>query len=154
MRQTEELEDEPVAPQPKTGASVQPQHILVLLVLVLGVGGFAASGPVCNTKEFGRDLKDLTRQEIIEQAINRFKDLSTTITFANTTHVLSKPMPVDPSTAGLTVNTVLAVKKVGDRSDVVTHHAGKGFVAYKLRQPDGACGYVFSTDQLQVSSQY
>jgi hypothetical protein len=153
MTQPEELDDEPVAPRPKAGPAVRPQHLLILLLLLLGAGGFAASGPVCNTKELGRDVKDLTRQEIIEQAVNRFKDLTTTITFANTTHVLSKPMPVNPSAPGLTVNTVLAVKKVGDRSDVVTHHAGNGFIAYKLRQPDGACGYVFSTDQLQVTSQ-
>jgi hypothetical protein len=155
MSQTDEqeqMEEEPGAPPPRTGPVVRPIYVVVLLVLVLGGGGFAMTGPACNTKEPGRDLKDLTRQEIQEQAINRFKDLRTVITFANTTHVLSKPVPVNPSAPGLLVNTVLAVKKVGDRSDVVTHQAGNGFIAYKLRLPDGACGYVFSTDPVQISS--
>ena len=132
---------------------MRPIYIVALLVLVLGGGGFAMTGPVCNTKEPGRDLKDLTQQQIIEQAINRYKDLRAVVAFANTTHVLSKPVPVNPSSPGLVVNSVLAVKRTGERIDVVTHHAGKGFIAYKLRLPDGACGYVFSTDPIQITTQ-
>jgi hypothetical protein len=149
----EEIEEEPSAPPPKSGPLVRPIYIVVLLLLVLGGGGFAMTGPVCNTKEPGRDVKDLTQQEIIEQAVNRLKDLHTVVAFGNATHVLSKPVPVNPMSLGLTVNSVLAVKRSGDRSDVVTHHTGKGFIAYKLRLPDGACGYVFSTDPIQISSQ-
>ncbi len=152
-QEQEQMEEEPSAPSPRTGPLVRPIYVVLLLVLVLGGGGFAMTGPACNTKEPGRDLRDLTQQEITEQAINRIKDLRTVIVFANTTHVLSKPVPVNPSAPGLVVNTVLAVRKVGDRSDVVTHHAGNGFLAYKLRLPDGACGYVFSTDPVQISSQ-
>ena len=147
-----DLEEEPVAPPARTGPLVSPKSIVLLVVLVLGAGGFAATGPVCNTKEPGRDLRDLSQQEMTEQAINRFKDLRMTLAFTNTTHVLSKPAPVNPSTPGLMVNTVLAVKKMGDTSDVVTHHTGNGFTAYKLRLPDGACGYVFSTDPVQIIS--
>jgi len=156
MRQTvddqAQFDNEPDAPPPKTGPLVNPKYIVVLVLLVLGAGGFAVSGPVCNTKEPGRDLRDLTQQEMTEQAINRFKDLQMTLAFTDTTHVLTKPTPVNPSTRGLTVNTVLAVKMLGDTTGVVTHHAGNGFIAYKLRMPDGACGYVFSTDPVQVIS--
>ena len=148
----EEFEEEPSTPTPRTGPRVRPIHLVVLLVLVLGAGGFAVTGPICNTKDPGRDLKDLTQQEMTEQAINRFKDLRMTLAFTDTTRVLAKPTPVNPSTPGLMVNSVLAVKKLGDTSGVVTHHAGKGFTAYKLRLPDGACGYVFSTDPVQVVS--
>ena len=148
----EEFEEEPSVPTPRTGPRVRPIHLVVLLLLVVGAGGFAVSGPVCNTKEPGRDLKDLTQQEMTEQAINRFKDLRMTLAFTDTTRVLAKPMPANPSTPGLMVNSVLAVKKIGDTSGVVTHHAGRGFTAYKLRLPDGACGYVFSTDPVQVVS--
>jgi hypothetical protein len=151
-QEEEQLEEEP-APPPKTGPAVRPIYIVVLLGLVLGIGGLALTGPVCNTKEPGRDIKDLTRQEIKEQAINRFKDLRTVVTFADTTRVLLKPSPINPASPGLVVNTVLAVKKVGDTSEVVTHHTGQGFMAYKLRLPDGACGYVFSTDRISVVGQ-
>lgn len=147
-----QFDNEPDAPPPKSGPLVNPRYIVLLVVLVLGAGGFAATGPACNTKEFGRDFRDLSQQEMTEQAINRFKDLRMTLAFTNTTHVLSKPVPVNPSTPGLMVNTVLAVKKMGDTTEVVTHHAGNGFLAYKLRLPDGACGYVFSTDPVQVIS--
>jgi len=147
-----QFDNERDAPPPRTGPLVQPRYLVIMLLLVLGAAGFAISGPVCNTKEPGRDLKDLTQQEMKEQAINRFKDLQMTLAFTDTTHVLAKPTPVNPSTPGLTVNTVLAVKKLGDTTGVVTHHAGKGFTAYKLRLPDGACGYVFSTDPVQVIS--
>lgn len=149
----EQLEEEPSAPPPNREPVVRPIHILALLVIVLGVGGFAMTGPACNTKEPGRDLKDLTQQEIMEQAINRFKDLHASVTFTDVTHVLAKPTPVDPSTPGVMVNSVLAVKKKGDMSEVVTHHTTKGVTAYKLRLPDGACGYVFSTDPLRGTSQ-
>ena len=149
----EQVEEEPVAPTAKRGPVVRRSHILALLAIVLGVGGFALTGPVCNTKEPGRDLRDLTQPEITEQAINRFKDLRVVIAFMDTTHVLAKPMPVRTSSPGLMVNSVLAVKKQGDRSEVVTHHAGRDFTAYKLRLPDGACGYVFSTDRIQMMTQ-
>ena len=149
----EEVEEESGAPQPKTGPVVRPIYVVVLLGIVLGVGGLALTGPVCNTKEPGRDLKDLTQQEITEQAINRLKDLRTVMTFTDTTRVMAKPVPINPSSAGLVVNSVLAVKKLGDTSGVVTHHAGNGFIAYKLRLPDGACGYVFSTDPIRLTSQ-
>jgi hypothetical protein len=149
--QEEEQLDEP-APPPRTGPVVRPMYVVVLLALVLGIGGLAVTGPVCNMKEPGRDIKDLTRQEIKEQAVNRFKDLRTVVTFADTTRVLLKPSPIDPTSPGLVVNTVLTVKKVGDTSEVVTHHAGRGFIAYKLRLPDGACGYVFSSDRISVVS--
>jgi hypothetical protein len=89
----------------------------------------------------------------MEQAVNRLKDLRTVLAFTNTTHVMSRPVPVNPSSPGVVVNNVLAVMKTGDRHDVVTHHAGNGFIAYKLRLQDGACGYVFSTDPVQVVSQ-
>ncbi len=147
-----QFDNESDAPPPRRGPAIRFKHVAILLVLVLGVGAFAMSGPVCNTKEFGRDLRDLTRQEIEAQALNRFKDLQMTLAFTDTTHVLAKPTPVNPSTPGLTINSVLAVKKLGDTTEVVTHHAGQGFTAYKLRLPDGACGYVFSTDPVQVIS--
>jgi hypothetical protein len=150
-QEEEQLEEEP-APRLRTGPLVRPAYVVVFLALVLGGGGLAVTGPVCNMKEPGRDLKDLTQQEIKEQAINRFKDLRTVVTFADTTRVLLKPKPIDPASPGLVVNTVLAVKKVGDTSEVVTHHAGQGFIAYKLRLPDGACGYVFSTDRISVAT--
>ena len=148
-----QFDNESDTPPPKKGLAIRTKHVVILLVLVLGAGAFAMSGPACNTKEFGRDLKDLTPQEIQEQAINRLKDLSMTLAFTNTTHVLSRPVPANPSAAGVVINTVLAVKKMGDKSDVVTHHTGNGVTAYKLRLPDGACGYVFSTDPVQVVSQ-
>jgi hypothetical protein len=138
---------------PKRGPAIQPKYIAVLLLLVVGVAAFAMSGPACNTKEFGRDFRDLAGQEIQEQAINRLKDLSMTLAFTNTTHVLSRPVPVNPSARTVVVNTVLAVKKTGDTSGVVTHHMVDGVTAYKLRLPDGACGYVFSSDPVQVISQ-
>ncbi len=147
-----QFDNEPDAPPPKSGPWVKPRYLVMLLLLVLGAVGFAISGPVCNTKEPGRDLKDLTQQEMREQAINRFKDLQMKLAFTDTTHVLAKPIPVNPSRPGLLVNSVLAVKKMGDTNEVVTHHTGKGFTAYKLRLPDGACGYVFSTDPVQVIS--
>jgi len=149
--QEEQLEEEP-APQPKTGPAIRPVYIVALVVLALGIGGFAMTGPACNTKEPGRDLRDLTQQEIMEQAINRFKDLRAIVTFTDMTYVLAKPTPVNPSSPSLIVNSVLAVKKQGDTSEVATHHAGKGFTAYKLRLPDGACGYVFSTDPIRLTS--
>lgn len=147
-----QFDNEPDAPPPSRGPLVRPRYLILMLLLVLGAAGFAISGPVCNTKEPGRDLKDLTKQEMREQAINRFKDLQMTLAFTDTTHVLAKPIPVNPSRPGLLVNSVLAVKKLGDTTGVVTHHAGQGFTAYKLRLPDGACGYVFSTDPVQVIS--
>jgi len=119
----------------------------------LAIGGLALTGPACNTKEPGRDLRDLTQQEIMEQAINRLKDLRAVVTFTDTTRVLAKPVSINPSSAGLVVNSVLAVKKLGDTSEVVTHHTSKGITAYKLRLPDGACGYVFSTDSIRLTSQ-
>lgn len=152
-QEQEQFEEEPSAPKPKTGPVVRPIYVVTLLGIVLGVGGLALTGPACNTKEPGRDLRDLTRQEITEQAINRLKDLRAIVTFADTTRVLAKPVPINPSSSGLVVNSVLAVKKLGDTSEVVTHHAGQGYVAYKLRLPDGACGYVFSTDSILVGSQ-
>ena len=148
----EQSEDEQTPPA-RTGPVVRPVYIWGLLVIVLGVGGFALSGPVCNMKEPGRDLRDLTQQEITEQAINRLKDIRTTVTFMDTARVLIKPMPVNPASPGMMVNSVLAVKKQGDTSEVITHHAGKDFTAYKLRLPDGACGYVFSADRIQVVTQ-
>lgn len=149
----EEVEEEPSAPPPRTGPVVRPIYVVALLGIVLGIGGLALTGPVCNTKEPGRDLRDLTQQEITEQAINRLKDLRTVLAFTDTTRVLAKPVPINPSSAGLVVNSVLAVKKLGDTSEVITHHAGNGFIAYKLRLPDGACGYVFSTDPIRLTSQ-
>jgi hypothetical protein len=149
----EEVEEEPSAPPPRTGPVVRPIYVVTLLGIVLGIGGLAVTGPVCNTKEPGRDLKDLTQQEITEQAINRLKDIRTALSFTDTTRVLAKPVPINPSSAGLVVNSVLAVKKLGDTSEVVTHHATKGVTAYKLRLPDGACGYVFSTDPIRLTSQ-
>lgn len=140
---------EEAQPQPPR-QPVRKVYLVALLAAVVGVGGFAVTGPACNTKEPGKDLNDLTRQEIIEQAINRFKDMGMTLAFTDTVHVLSKPMPVNSSSSGLVVNSVLAVMKRGDTSQVVTHHAGQNHVAYKLRLPDGACGYVFSTDAVQV----
>jgi hypothetical protein len=148
----EEVEEEP-APPPRTGPAVRPIYIVTLLGIVLGIGGLAVTGPVCNTKEPGRDLKDLTQEEITEQAINRLKDLRTTVTFMDTTRVLAKPIPINPSSAGLVVNSVLVIKKLGDTSEVITHHISKGVTAYKLRLPDGACGYVFSTDSIRLTSQ-
>ena len=148
----EEIEEEP-APPPRTGPAVRPIYIVVLLGIVLGIGGLAATGPVCNTKEPGRDLRDLTQEEITEQAINRLKDLRTVVAFTDTTRVLAKPVPINLSSPGLMINSVLAVKKLGDTSEVVTHHISKGITAYKLRLPDGACGYVFSTDSIRVTSQ-
>lgn len=140
------------APPTKRGLGIRPKHVVILLLLVLLAGGFAMSGPACNTKEFGRDLRDLTGQEIQEQAINRLKDLRMTVAFTNTTHVLSRPVPVNQASR-VVINTVLAVMKTGDTSGVVTHHTGNGVTAYKLRLPDGACGYVFSSDPVQVISQ-
>jgi len=149
----EQFEDEePVAPPPKAGPAIRPIYIVALVVLVLGIGGFAMTGPACNTKEPGRDLRDLTQQEIMEQAINRFKDLRALVTFTDTTHMLARPTPVDPSSPGVVVNSVLAVKKKDEMSEVVTHHTTKGITAYKLRLPDGACGYVFSTDPIRLTS--
>lgn len=92
-------------------------------------------------------------EDVIEQAINRFTDMGMTLAFTDTAHVLSKPIPVGPSSPGLVVNSVLAVMKRGETSRVVTHHAGQNYVAYKLRLPDGACGSVFSTDAVQVIGQ-
>ncbi len=149
----EEVEEEPSAPPPRTGPVVRPIYVVTLLGIVLGIGGLAVTGPVCNTKEPGRDLKDLTQQEITEQAINRLKDIRTALAFTDTTRVLAKPVPINPSSAGLVVNSVLAIMKLGDTRDVITHHGGNGFIAYKLRLPDGACGYVFSTDPIRVISQ-
>jgi hypothetical protein len=145
-------DEEPVAPPQRTGPVVRPIYIVILLILVLGIGGFALTGPVCNTKEPGRDLKDLTQQEILEQALNRLKDFQTLVAFTGMAHVLAKPTPVDPSSSGVVINTVLAVKKNGDVSEVVTHHTARGVTAYKLRLPDGACGYVFSTDPIRLTS--
>jgi hypothetical protein len=149
----EEVEEEPSAPPPRTGPVVRPIYVVTLLGIVLGIGGLAATGPVCNTKEPGRDLRDLTQQEITEQAINRLKDIRTALAFTDTTRVLAKPVPINPSSAGLVVNSVLAIMKLGDTRDVITHHGGNGFIAYKLRLPDGACGYVFSTDPIRLVSQ-
>lgn len=149
----DEVEEEPSAPPRRTGPAVRPVYVVALLGIVLGVGGLALTGPACNTKEPGRDLRDLTQQEIMEQAINRLKDLRAVVTFTDTTRVLAKPVSINPSSAGLVVNSVLAVKKLGDTSDVVTHHTSKGITAYKLRLPDGACGYVFSTDSIRLTSQ-
>jgi hypothetical protein len=151
-QEEEEFEEEP-APPPRTGPLVRPIYVVALLGIVLGIGGLAVTGPVCNTKEPGRDLRDLTQDEITEQAINRLKDLRTTVAFTDTTRVLAKPVPINPMSSGLVVNSVLAVKKLGDTSDVVTHHISKGVTAYKLRLPDGACGYVFSTDPIRLTSQ-
>ncbi len=148
----EEVEEEP-APPARTGPVVRPIYVVTLIGIVLGIGGLAVTGPVCNTKEPGRDLKDLTQQEITEQAINRLKDIRTALAFTDTTRVLAKPVPINPSSAGLVVNSVLAIMKLGDTRDVITHHGGNGFIAYKLRLPDGACGYVFSTDPIRVISQ-
>jgi len=151
-QEQEQLEEEPSAPPPKTGPAIRPIYLVVLAVLVLGIGGFAMTGPACNTKEPGKDLKDLTPQEIMEQAINRLKDLGALLTFTDTTHMLARPTPVNPSSSGLVVNSVLAVKKKDEMSEVVTHHTTKGITAYKLRLPDGACGYVFSTDPIRLTS--
>jgi hypothetical protein len=151
-QEQEEAEEEPTPP-PRTGPAVRPIYVVAVLGIVLGIGGLAATGPVCNTKDPGRDLRDLTQEEITEQAINRLKDLRTTVAFTDTTRVLAKPVPINPSSAGLVVNSVLAVKKLGDTSGVVTHHISKGITAYKLRLPDGACGYVFSTDPIRLVSQ-
>lgn len=148
----EEVEEESSAAPAKKWPAVRPIYILALVVIVLGFGGFALTGPVCNTKEPGRDLRDLTQQEITEQAINRFKDLRALVAFTDTTRVLAKPTPIDPSRPGVVVNSVLAVKKQGDTSEVVTHHTSKGITAYKLRLPDGACGYVFSSDPIRLVS--
>lgn len=148
-----QFDNEPDAPPPRTGPLIRPLYLVVVLVLALGAGGFAVTGPVCDMKDPGRNLRDLTQEEMKEQAINRFKDLRMTLAFTDTTRVLAKPAPVNPSKPGLMVNSVLAVKKMGDTTGVVTHHAGRGFTAYKLRLPDGACGYVFSTDPVQVISQ-
>ena len=151
-QEEEQLEEEP-APPPKTGPAVRPIYIVVLLGVVLGGGGLALTGPVCDTKNIGQELKDLTKQELTEQAINRIKDLRTTVTFNDTTRVMSKPTPINPSVPGVIVNRVLSVKSQGETIDVVTHIAGNGYVAYKVRLPDGACGYVFSTDRIRVVSQ-
>ena len=148
----EELEEESSTPPPKTGPAVRPVYVLALAVLVLGGGGFALTGPACNMKEPGRDLRDLAQPQFMEQAINRFKDIQAIVAFTDTVHVLAKPVPVNPSSAGLMVNSVLAVMKTGDTRELITHHAGNGFVAYKLRLPDGACGYVFSTDPIRLTS--
>lgn len=157
MRQTvdeqAQFDNESGAPPPKRGLGIRPKHVAILLVLLLVAAGFAMSGPACNTKEFGRDLRDLTGPEIQEQAVNRFKDLRMTVAFTNTTHVLSRPVPVNQSASRVVVNTVLAVMKTGDTSGVITHHMVNGVTAYKLRLPDGACGYVFSSDPVQVISQ-
>lgn len=130
---------------------VRKVYLLALLAAVLAVGGFALTGPACNLKEPGRDLGDLNQREIVEQAINRFTDMGMTLAFTDTAHVLSRPTPVTASTPGVVINSVLAVKKRGDTSPVVTHHTGPNYVAYKLRLPDGACGYVFSTDAVQLT---
>ncbi len=151
-QEQEQLEEEPGAPPPKAGSAVRPIYIVALVVLVLGIGGFAMTGPACNTKEPGRDLRDLTPQEIMEQAINRFRDIGALVTFTDTTHVLARPISIDPSSPGVVVNSVLVVKKKNEMSEVVTHHATKGVTAYKLRLPDGACGYVFSTDPIRLTS--
>ena len=151
-QEEEQLEEEP-APPPKTGPAVRPIYIVVLLGVVLGGGGLALTGPVCDTKNIGQELKDLTKQELTEQAINRIKDLRTTVTFNDTTRVMSKPTPINPSVPGVIINRVLGVKSQGEMIDVVTHIAGNGYVAYKVRLPDGACGYVFSTDRIRVVSQ-
>lgn len=151
--QEEEQLEEEAAPPPKTGPAVRPIYIVVLLGVVLGVGGLALTGPVCDTKNIGQELKDFTRQEFTEQAINRIKDLRTTVTFNDTTRVMSKPTPINPSVPGVIINRVLSVKSQGETSDVVTHIAGNGYVAYKVRLPDGVCGYVFSTDRIRVVSQ-
>jgi len=148
----EQMEEESSAPPPRTGPLVRPIYVVALLVLVLGGGGFALTGPACNMKNPGRDLRDLPQPQFMEQAINRFKDIQTLVAFADTTHVLAKPTPVNPSSSGLMVNSVLAVMKKGDTSEVITHHAGNGFIAYKLRLPDGACGYVFSSDPIRLTS--
>ncbi|MGH7259471.1 MAG: hypothetical protein ACREI9_02170 [Nitrospiraceae bacterium] len=151
-QEEEQVEEEP-APSPKTGPAVRPIYIVVLLGVVLGGGGLALTGPVCDTKNIGQELKDLTRQELTEQAINRIKDLRTTVTFSDTTRVMSKPTPINPSVPGVIVNRVMSVKPQGETIEVVTHIAGNGYVAYKVRLPDGACGYVFSTDRIRVVSQ-
>ena len=151
-QEEEEFEEEPASP-PRTGPLVRPIYVVALLGIMLGIGGLAVTGPVCNTKEPGRDLRDLTQDEITEQAINRLKDLRTTVAFTDTTRVLAKPVPINPMSPGLVVNSVLAVKKLGDTSEVVTHHISKGVTAYKLRLPDGACGYVFATDPIRLTSQ-
>ena len=151
-QEEEQLEEEP-APPPKTGPAVRPIYIVVLLGVVLGGGGLALTGPVCDTKNIGQELKDLTKQELTEQAINRIKDLRTTVTFNDTTRVMSKPTPINPSVPGVIVNRVLSVKSQGETIDVVTHIAGNGYIAYKVRLTDGACGYVFSTDRIRVVSQ-
>jgi hypothetical protein len=148
----EVIEEEQPAPKPPR-EPVRKIYIVALLLVVLGVGGFALSGPACNMKEPGRDLKDLTQQEIIEQAINRFKDMGATVKFSDTTHVMAKPVPVKSASPGLVVNSVLAVKSLGQSDALVTHHTGQNYVAYKLRLPDGACGYVFSTDGIQIGRQ-
>ncbi|OGW66501.1 MAG: hypothetical protein A3H49_03555 [Nitrospirae bacterium RIFCSPLOWO2_02_FULL_62_14] len=151
-QEQEQFEEESSAPPPRTGPLVRPVYVLVLAVLVLGGGVFALTGPACNMKDPGRDLRDLAQPQIMEQAINRFKDIPTLVAFTDTTHVLAKPLPVNPATSGMMVNSVLGVKKVGETSEVITHHAGNGFIAYKLRLPDGACGYVFSTDPIRLTS--
>jgi len=151
-QEEEQLEEEP-APPPKTGPAVRPIYIVVLLGVVLGVGGLALTGPVCDTKHIGQELKDLSRQELTEQALNRIKDLRTTVTFNDTTRVMSKPTPINPSVPGVVINRVLGMKTLGETSDVVTHITGNGYVAYKVRLPDGACGYVFSSDRIRVVSQ-
>lgn len=151
-QEQEQVEEESSAPPPRTGPLVRPVYVLALAVLVLGGGGFALTGPACNMKDPGRDLRDLAQPQFMEQAINRFKDIRTLVAFTDTTHVLAKPLPVNPSSAGLMVNSVLAVMKKGDTSEVITHHAGNGFIAYKLRLPDGACGYVFSNDPIRLTS--
>ena len=151
-QELEQVDEEPSAPPPKTGPAVRPIYLVALVVLVLGIGGFAMTGPACNTKEPGRDLRYLTPQEMMEQAINRLKDIGALLTFTDTTHVLARPVPIDPSSPGVVVNSVLAVKKKNEMTEVVTHHTTKGVTAYKLRLPDGACGYVFSIDPIQITS--
>ena len=151
-QEQEQYEEESSAPPQKSGPVVRPVYVLALAMLVLGGGGFALTGPACNMKEPGRDFRDLARPQFMEQAINRFKDIQAIVAFTDTVHVLAKPVPVNPSSAGLMVNSVLAVMKTGDTRELITHHAGNGFIAYKLRLPDGACGYVFSTDSIRLTS--
>lgn len=126
---------------------------MVLLLVVLGVGGLALTGPACDTKNPGQDLRELTQPKLIEQAVNRIKDLRASVSFQDTTRVLARPETINPATPGVIVNRMLAVKSAGQSSEVVMHHAGNGFIAYKLRMPDGVCGYVFSTDPIRVVSQ-